>query len=53
MEVVNLKQANDFIRIAIEKTLADYRRPICVAVCDAAGFLVAFQRMEGAPRESL
>jgi glc operon protein GlcG len=53
MEVVNLKQANDFIRIAIEKTLADYRRPICVAVCDAAGFLVAFQRMEGAPLRSI
>jgi glc operon protein GlcG len=53
MEVVNLKQANDFIRIAIEKTLADYRRPICVAVCDAAGFLIAFQRMEGAPLRSI
>jgi uncharacterized protein GlcG (DUF336 family) len=53
MEVVNLKQANDFIRIAIEKTLADYRRPICVAVYDAAGFLVAFQRMEGAPLRSI
>lgn len=53
MEVVNLKQANDLIRIAIEKSAVDYGRPVCVAICDAAGFLVAFQRMEGAPLRSI
>jgi uncharacterized protein GlcG (DUF336 family) len=53
MSTLSLKQSNELIRIAIEKAAADYGRPICVAVCDAAGFLVAFQRVEGAPLRSI
>jgi len=53
MDALTLTKANDLIRIAMEKAAADYGRPICVAVCDAAGFLVAFQRMEGAPLRSI
>jgi len=53
MDALTLEQANGLIRIAIEKTLADYRRPICVAVCDPSGFLLSFQRMEGAPLRSI
>ncbi len=53
MDALTLAQANNLIRIAFEKAAADYRRPICVAVCDAAGFLIAFQRQEGAPLRSV
>lgn len=53
MDALTLAQANDLTRIAMEKAAADYSRPICVAVCDAAGFLIAFQRMEGAPLRSI
>jgi uncharacterized protein GlcG (DUF336 family) len=53
MDALTLKQANDLIGRAMEKAASDYSRPICVAVCDAAGFLVAFQRMEGAPLRSI
>jgi uncharacterized protein GlcG (DUF336 family) len=38
---------------AIAKANADFARPICVSVCDASGFLVAFARMEGAPLRSI
>lgn len=31
----------------------DYGRPICVSVCDAQGFLLAFARMPGAPLRSI
>src|ERR1700733_13377518 len=53
MDVLSLKQANELIRIAIDKATADYKRPICVAVCDPLGFLIAFQRMEGSPVRSI
>jgi len=52
MHALTLDQANGLIRIAIEKA-AGYGRPICVAICDAAGFLIAFQRMDGAPLRSI
>lgn len=51
--MLSLKQANELIRIAEEKAIADFGRPICAAVCDAAGFLIAFQRMEDAPLRSI
>ena len=53
MDALTLQQANDFIRIAMEKAAAEFSRPICVAICDASGFLVAFQRQEGAPLRSI
>jgi glc operon protein GlcG len=53
MDAITLKQANELLRLAIEKSSADYKRPICAAVCDASGFLVSFQRMEGAPLRSI
>ena len=53
MDVLTLAQANELTRAAMEKAEAEYSRPICVAVCDPAGFLVAFQRMEGAPLRSI
>ncbi len=53
MNSLGLQRSNELIRHAIEKAAADYGRPICAAICDAAGFLVAFQRVEGAPIRSI
>ncbi len=53
MTSLSLQRSNELIRRAIEKAEADYGRPICVAICDAAGFLIAFQRVEGAPVRSI
>ena len=53
MNSLSLQLSNELIRHAIEKAAADYGRPICVAICDAAGFLAAFQRVEGAPVRSI
>ncbi len=53
MDALTLKQANDLIRIAMEKAASDFGRPVCVSICDGAGFLLAFQRMEGAPLRSI
>ncbi len=53
MTSLTLERANELIRHAIEKAAADYGRPICAAICDSTGFLVAFQRVEGAPVRSI
>jgi uncharacterized protein GlcG (DUF336 family) len=53
MDALTLEKANELIRIAMEKAAAEFSRPICVAICDAAGFLIAFQRQEGAPLRSI
>ena len=38
---------------AIARVKQEFNRPICVAVCDLQGFLLAFARMEGAPVRSI
>lgn len=53
MTSFSLDHLNDFIRCAIEKAASDYKRPICISICDSAGFLLAFQRAEGAPLRSI
>jgi glc operon protein GlcG len=53
MHALTHNQANDIARIAIEQAAARFKRPICVAVCDAAGFLLTFQRQDGAPLRSI
>ena len=53
MQALTLDTANQLIRQAQAKAQDDFRRPICVAVCDAQGLLVAFARMEGAPLRSV
>ncbi len=47
MGILDLKCVNYLVRIAIEKARVDYGKPVCVAVCDASGFLLAFQRAHG------
>ncbi len=44
---MNLQLAKALIEAAIEKATAEYKRPICVSVCDTAGLLTAFNRVEG------
>jgi len=51
--MITLATAQTLIGRAIEKATSDFKRPICVAVCDAYGFLIAFARMDGAPIRSI
>ena len=53
MASLSLEHSNELIRHAIEKAAADYGRPICAAICDPAGLLVAFQRVESTPIRSI
>jgi glc operon protein GlcG len=53
MTALTLEKANELSRIATSKAASEYKRPICVAICDAAGFLISFQRQEGAPLRSI
>ena len=46
-------KAQDLVRRALSKAASDFKRPICVSVCDANGFLVAFARQDGAPIRSI
>jgi glc operon protein GlcG len=46
-------KAQDIVKRAIDKAAAEFKRPICVSVCDRYGFLVAFARMDGAPIRSV
>lgn len=53
MSVLTLEAASSVILHALARAKEDFKRPICVAVCDPQGFLIAFSRMEGAPVRSI
>jgi glc operon protein GlcG len=53
MSGLMLEAARRLIDRAMAKAKQDFGRPVCVAVCDVQGFLVAFTRMEGAPVRSI
>lgn len=53
MTVLTLELARQLIAQAQARALQDFKRPICVAVCDASGLLLAFERMDGAPLRSV
>jgi glc operon protein GlcG len=53
MPLLDLERAQALAGQAMAEALKDYGRPICVAVCDDKGFLVAFARMQGAPVRSI
>jgi uncharacterized protein GlcG (DUF336 family) len=53
MDTVTIETANKLIAKAIAQANTDYHRPICVAVCDGHGDLLAFARMAGAPARSI
>ena len=50
---MNTELALRLVAAAMAKAKADYGRPICVAVCDRYGFLVAFASMDDAPVRSI
>lgn len=53
MDQLTLDRAQKIVTRATQKAAADFKRPICVAVCDPYGFLLAFGRMDGAPIRSI
>lgn len=53
MDMITLETANKLIAKAIGQANSEYRRPICVAVCDGHGDVLAFARMDGAPARSI
>jgi uncharacterized protein GlcG (DUF336 family) len=50
---LDLSTAQQLVRAAAERAVASYGKPVCVAVCDASGFLLAFARGDGAPVRSI
>jgi glc operon protein GlcG len=50
---LTLEFAQKLVLHAIETAKSDFKRPICVSVCDENGFLLAFGRMDGAPVRSI
>ena len=50
---MNAELTKDLVAAAMAKAKAEYGRPICVAVCDRYGFLMAFAAMDDAPVRSI
>lgn len=48
MPAINLRQANEIVSAALEKARELALKPLCVAVLDAGGHLVALQRQDRA-----
>lgn len=54
MSDLSLEQAQSIVTQALAKATQDHAgRPICVAVCDERGLLLAFARMDDAPARSV
>jgi uncharacterized protein GlcG (DUF336 family) len=53
MPGLTLDIARQCVDRAMARATQEFKRPICVAVCDPQGFLLAFARMEGAPVRSI
>ncbi len=50
---ISLAMVQNLTSRAIELANSEFKRPICVAVCDKFGLLLAFTRMPGAPVRSI
>lgn len=53
MPALTFNLAKTLLDRALAKAKQDFDRPICVAICDPAGFLLAFARGENAPLRSI
>ena len=53
MSDLTLSLAQECTNFAVEKAQGEFGRPICVSVCDAYGFQMAFSRMDNAPIRSI
>jgi uncharacterized protein GlcG (DUF336 family) len=50
---LDLKLAQDLLEHCIAQARQKFDKPLCVAVCDAYGFLIGFSRADGAPVRSI
>lgn len=53
MSALTLEAATILLERALARAKQEFKRPVCIAVCDPQGFLMAFSRMEGAPVRSI
>ena len=53
MDKITLDTANKLAAKGVAIATSDYKRPICIAVVDGHGDLIAFARQEGAPPRSI
>ena len=53
MQELTQEKATRLSEQAAALAMQEYKRPVCVAVCDALGFLSAFVRMDGSPVRSI
>ena len=53
MQGLALQAANKCLEHAVAKAQSEFKRPVCISVCDAYGFQLAFARMDGAPIRSI
>ncbi|MDA0237355.1 MAG: heme-binding protein [Proteobacteria bacterium] len=53
MTSISLDHAQKCLDVAIKKVQQDFKRPICVSICDSYGYQVAFYRMDKAPIRSI
>ncbi len=53
MQTIDVKTAQSLIAKAMEAAACQFQRPVCVAVCDVSGFLIAFARGDGTPVRSI
>src|SRR5271166_4363305 len=53
MKTIGLQAARELAARGLERAATAFGRPVCVAVCDAQGFLLAFMRGDGAPVRSI
>jgi len=50
---ISLALAEALVQSALTATAEKFKRPVCVAVVDSAGFLVAFVRQDSTPLRSI
>jgi uncharacterized protein GlcG (DUF336 family) len=53
MNGLTFESAQKMAERAVSMAREKFQRPVCVAVCDHFGFLMAFARMDGAPVRSI
>ncbi len=52
-DTLTIQRAQELLHAAMQKAAADFKRPICVSICDHTGVLLTFARGDGAPLRSV
>ena len=50
---MSLEMVQNLVSKAVEQANSEFKRPICVAICDTHGLLLAFMRVPGATLRSV